>query len=367
MSFRSLCPLLLLLPALSLAQPTVQPAPPPPPQNVLQGAWDNRLANGQADQWRQRNAAVPPDAQARLHFFLAERDALLSNGNGTLGPADRAALQDIADGLRTGAAEGFEQHLAAYYLKFPSAAAFQELDAAAAMGPDRPELASPLLVRAQLAGDTPALGLHARRLLQQGGVAPALLSAAADVLLCLPDQAILFTNGDMDGQPLLVQQFVHGLRPSVLVVDRRLLVQQTYRTRVWSQAGATGIAPADGPGFASALRDATTRPVYFALGLDHRWFAAFPGQLQAVGAAFHVAPPSVADAARLEHNWPTMSKPMDAGPISRNYLLPGSVLLARYRAEGRNAQAEALTDELRRMAKATGALKDLERSGVLTR
>jgi hypothetical protein len=356
---------LFLLPALAFAQPTLPP--PPPPQNVLQGAWDYRLANGQAEQWRLRNAAGPPDAQARLHFFLAERDALLSTNNGSLRPADRAELQDIADGMRSEAPDGFEQHLAAYYLKFPGKAAFHELDAAAAMDPERAELASPLLTRAQLAGDVPALGLHARRLMQQGGVAPALLTAAADVLLCLPDQAILFTNGDMDGQPLLVQQFVHGLHPTVLVVDRRLLTQEAYRARVWAQVDARGSAPADGPGFAHALLAATDRPIYFALGLDHRWLAAFPDQLQAVGAAFHVAPPSDTDAAQLERDWANMKKPLDAGPISRNYLLPGSVLLARYRAEGRNAQAQALAAELRRMAQATGALDDLERSGVLTR
>jgi hypothetical protein len=62
-----------------------------------------------------------------------------------------------------------------------------------------------------------------------------------------------------------------------------------------------------------------------------------------------------------------MRKDPGAGPLSRNYLLPGSILLqrARAQADGETA-ASQLEFELRTLAKAMGATQDLIKAGVLT-
>ncbi|MGV9013972.1 MAG: hypothetical protein ACOH13_15380, partial [Flavobacteriales bacterium] len=199
----------------------------------------------------------------------------------------------------------------------------------------------------------------------QGAIAVPLRSAAADVLLSVGANGILFTNGDMDTQPAVVSQVKAGERADVLIVDRRLLSDAGYRTRVWNSAGAAGAVPSNGPAFAKALLSASARPMYFALSLDRYWLDAFPGELHAVGAVFRVGPAKAEDDVLLAQHWASMKKPLDAGPLSRNYLLPGAVLLAHYRAAGNTDKATALKAELERMARATGALKDLQKAGVL--
>jgi hypothetical protein len=117
--------------------------------------------------------------------------------------------------------------------------------------------------------------------------------------------------------------------------------------------------------FARQLLAKGKRPVYFALSLDASWFHAFPGQLHAVGAAFRVGAPEASDPSILAAHWSRMKKPMDAGPMSRNYLVPGAMLLAQYRAQGDTIKAGALEAELRKMADATGGLDQLRQAGVI--
>lgn len=257
--------------------------------------------------------------------------------------------------------------MADYYMEFPAATAFADLEAAYRLAPERTELLAPMLSKAMLRGDAAELQKWSREMQQRSAIAPPLTAAAADILASVPKNGILFTNGDMDTQPAVVRQVLQGEKPGLLIVDRRLLADPDYRRRTWEQAGATGKVPADGPGFAKTLLASTERPVFFALSLDRSWLNAFPGELHAVGAAFRVGKPAAGDATALEQHWAAMQKPVDAGPMSRNYLLPGAMLLARYRTAGETQKAAQVEAELRRIAAATGSLTDLEKAGVLTR
>src|SRR5690606_23900502 len=127
--------------------------------------------------------------------------------------------------------------------------------------------------------------------------------------------------------PAVVRQVLQEERSGPLIVDRRLLADPGYRQRTWKAAGGTGPVPVEGPAFAKALLRTSKHPVYFALSLHRSWLEAFPGQLHAVGAAFRVGAPDANDGPALARNWSAMQKPLNAGPMSRNYLLPGAILL----------------------------------------
>ncbi len=356
----------LLLPVLAWSQTISEEVlPPPPPVNALQGGWDQQQNMANATQWELANKSAPGSAVAQWNWFQSEYAALNSRNGGVQGPGDKMALNAIANALRTTVPNSMERHLAEYYLAFPSPAAFIELDAAYRVDPDREELISPMLTKALLDGDRQAQAGWSAALMSRGGMAHSLTEAARDVLRCLPPSAVVFTNGDMDTQPLVVQQVLRSDNPGVLVVDRRLLGHLPYRARIWQQAGGAGPVPAAGPGFAQALVQAHQRPVYFALGLDRSWLRVFPGQLNAVGAVFRVGPPSESDAASLEANWKAMAKPLHAGPLSRNYLVPGTLLLEHLRADGLTDKAQRVEAELERIAAATGASKELRQRGIL--
>ncbi len=359
--------LLVLVPLLGMAQAQDKQelAPPPPPMNVLQGGWDNNVANMQADQWKNANTSGPSNALMQLNWLRSEQNAMISNNNGVLKQTDKAQLDRIADDIKSTAPGSFEQHLADYFVEFPKAAAFSELETAYNLAPERTELLAPMLSKAMLDGNTAELKKWSGEMQRRGGVVPSLKAAANDLLFSLPTNGILFTNGDMDTQPAVIRQVQQHEKPGVLIVDKRLLAEPEYRARIWKEAGAKGAAPKDGPAFAKGLLASTERPLYFALSLDPNWLAAFPGQLHAVGAAFRVGTASPTDATLLAEHWASMKKPMDAGPLSRNYLLPGAILLNQYRRSGDETRAAQLEHELRRMAAATGATEDLYKMGIL--
>lgn len=358
---------LLALPAWCLGQALDQAVPrlPAAPLNNLQGAWDGSSNAARADEWRVANDVAPGNAALQWNWFRSEYDALNSSSNGHLRPQDRVRLDEIAGLIEISAPRSFEHHLAAFYMQFPAASAFGELNAAAALAPERPELIAPMLSKAMVDGDVAALTKWSTALAERGALAPALMTVAQDVLLSVSADAILFANGDMDVQPLVVAQLRSNKNPGVLVVDRRLLDTPGYRTRVWTQAGAAGRVPTTGTDFARALLEATSRPVYFALSLDRSWLDAFTGQLHVVGAAFRVGGRSPQDAGNLARNWRAMQKPGDAGPLSRNYLLPGAVLLGQLQRTDDAAGAAAVEADLRRLATATGAVQELRTRGIL--
>ncbi len=338
-----------------------------PAQDAYQGAWSVSDANHTAAVWRSLCDARPADVNAQFNWFRSERNARLSSNNGRLLEKDEAELNSIADRINTTAPGSFEQHLSSYYVGFPQRAAFNELEQAKAAAPERPELILPMLTRANVDGDKTALDQWCAQLEQRGGLAPALSDVASDLLLSVDDRGIVFTNGDMDGAPALVRQRLHDQRRDVLIVDQRLLADAAYRQRIWSEAKASGPVPAPGPAYARALLTATDRPVFLALSLDREWFDVFQGQLCATGIAFAINERNSCTTQTLEQRWGLMKKTTSAGPLSRNYLLPGSILLQHYRnAKPDEKRASQLEFELRSMAGKLGATQDLIKAGVLT-
>jgi hypothetical protein len=338
-----------------------------PAREAYQGAWSTTSTRQEAELWRSLCAARPADVGAQLNWFRSERNARMATNNGRLTTADADALDHIATGIQRTAPGSFEHHLSMYYLRFPGPGAAEELRQAEALAPQRPELVLPLFNRANATGDKAALDAACARLENEGGLSPALLEVAADLLRSVDRRAVLFANGDMDAAPAIVQQRRHDIRRDVLVVDQRLLADGDYRERIWREAGASGPVPGSGPAFAQALRRAGPRPVFLALSLDRSWFDAFPGELCTTGIAFAVQPPGSCTMATLAERWAAMGRTSAAGPLSRNYLLPGAVLLQHYRnTPAGESQAAQLEHELRLLGTALGATRELIGTGILT-
>ncbi len=332
----------------------------------LQGAWDVEGQRSAAERWDAIRQQRPADADAQYNYFKATRNARMATNNGRLTSTDKAELQEVAGTLERNAPASFESCMANYQVTFPDRAAFTELGKAYGREPERVELISPMLGRAMLDGDRTELVRWSRALRTRSGLSPALTDVAIDLLQSVDANGIVFTNGDMDTHPAVAVQQVDGLRPDVLVVDQRLLADVAYRQRVWQEAGASGQAPGAGPQYALDLSDRTTRPVFLALSIDPAWTKALRGKLYATGLSFRLSGRPVDNVPQLEQRWPLLRKPTGAGPLSRNYLLPGSILLQHYRSIGDEAGTARTEYELRRFSDAIGATGDLYKAGILT-
>ncbi|HEY0978963.1 MAG TPA: hypothetical protein VGE21_15945 [Flavobacteriales bacterium] len=355
--------LVLLLARISFGQANEETQRQAAPVDAYQMGWQPRNAMSEAELWRQLSEQSPRDVNSQFNWYRSERNARLDRNNGQLSSTDRQELERIAEKVEAADANSFESHMTGYYADFPAPQAFTSLRAAAVLGPDRQELIAPMLNLAHMSGDKGAQDTWTRALDTQGILSPAYLQAASDLLLSVDRDGILFTNGDMDTHPLLVLQRRKDERRDVLLVDQRLLADAQYRQRIWSEARAKGPVPGAGTVFARTLTTATDRPVFLAMGMDRSWLDAFEGRLSTSGTAFRIG--AGLSMAQLDERWKLMKKPTGAGPLSRNYLLPGAVLLKAARAKGDEARSAQLELELRRMARALGAEQDLLKAGVL--
>lgn len=355
-----------LAPATDAQQQQAAKGQATPAREAFQGAWNSSDARGDADLWERLSDARPADVGVRFNWFRSERNARMAGTSGRLSTADTETLDRIAAGIQHAAPGSFEHHLSTYYLRFPGPGADAELRAAQQIAPARQELLLPLFNLANANGDKAALDEACARLEQQGGIAPGLMLVAEDLLRSVERQAVLFTNGDMDAVPAILQQRRHDIRRDVLVIDQRLLADASYRARMWRAAQATGPVPAAGPAFARALRAACPRPVFLALSLHPAWFEAFTGELCTTGIAFAVLPEEPCRMALLEQRWDAMRRTTAAGPLSRNYLLPGALLLQHYRSDPAGEdRAARLEHQLRQLASAVGATQELIEAGIL--
>lgn len=309
--------------------------------------------------------AVPIlDARHQLDQLRQERNASLARNAGTLPAADKTRLAQLSGTLNTTAPNSFEAHMANYYSQFPAPAAFQHLELAMMQDMDRDELIAPRLANAARKDNATELALRAKDMKARGRIAPALYAVADDILASLEPGAVLFAAGEMDAYPLWVEQFANGRHKDVLVVDERLLVDAAYRTRIWERTKARGEVPGEA-GFIAALAAATTRPIYLSLALGSTALGPLKDRLYVTGMAMRLSSTPVDNMPLIEARWDRLKKPTDAGPLSKNYLVPGAVLLTHYRTIGDEARAARLEHELRTMARKLGATNDLVKSGIL--
>lgn len=336
-------------------------------RDPIQGAWNADELDRTVGVWREECAdASTADLNARFNLFRSERNAALAHGQGRLKASDRQRLSGLSNDLERTAPMSFEAHMARYYVEFPAPEAFVALGLAAQLDAARAELIGPLLADAARRNDLPALKQRAVALKSRGGIQPGFMQAADDLLLSVETKAVLFVAGEMDAYPLWIRQHAEGQRKDLLIVDVRLLDDAAYRRTVWTSGGAKGAIPATGESFLSRfVASNSTRPVYLALSLGAERLAPFKQNTYSTGLAVKYSTVPVDNLPLLEERWRRFSKPTAAGPLSRNYLLPASILLQHYRSIGNEAKGAEMEHELRRFATAIKSTSVLYTLGIL--
>ena len=360
-----------LLGSATLAQTEKAPAPQKATvRDAYQGAWsmpaeDKKNEDHALDLGLFTIVENANSAANELDRFRAERNKALISNQGQLKSGDRARLKKKAAELNTAHPGSFEGELAAYYADFPSPSAYGHLDAAARLQPARDELLGPLLTQGMRNDDRQRLAAAAQEIRLRGDVAPGLLQMADDILLSVEPDAILVVAGEMDGFPLLVRQCAEGRRPDVLLIDHRLLEDPSYRTRMWQRAKVRGAVPPDAASFPDRLLHSCKRPLYFSLALGRSWAETYADRLHITGLAMRLSDAPCCDPKSLQATWRSMSRTLNAGPLSRNYIIPAVVLLKHLRALGDEEPAAAMEHEVRQLAQQLGVIRDLQAAGIL--
>ena len=334
--------------------------------NSYQGNWDSRSLGYSGELLLNATITTPGNALAWGTYFQNERNTALSLNNGSLSANDKERLQTIADDMDEAVPGSFESDMAEYYLEFPKQESFVALDRAESKDAARTELCGPKLSQAVMADSAQGMTTWSIALKDRGGLAPPLLDVAADVLASVDLDAVVLANGEMDTYPLWVEQHALELRTDVLVVHQAGLIDDGYRSLVWKKARAEGAVPAAEPvGFVKALAAHSPRPVYLAPSCDRALLNSLRKDLYLTGLAMRYSTARLDNLPKLKAVWPTLRKNTQAGPLSRNYLLPVITLRDHYLAIGDEKNYSLLDAELLQLAKSTGTTNRLYELGIL--
>lgn len=344
-------------------QPTVPQGPVM--NDAYQGGWQFSTMQQNADVWKRIAADDPDNAMNQLNNFRSYRNAALVRNQGSLNAQDERELEAIAADMDRTVPNSFETYMANYYLQFPGKASFDALGKAHALSPDRSELIGPQLVNAVRTGSTDKMKEWSVALKERGEVAAGLWLLADDILHSVDKNGVLIAAGEMDAYPVWAKQFAEARRTDVLVIDIRLLEDAAYRQRSWVEAKAKGPVPGDADRFLVQLAATCQRPLFLSMALGPERVRVLEDRLHVSGITLRVGDPTPDQIAVLEQQWRTMNKALNAGPLSRNYLVPGAVLLKHYRMIGDEERAARMEHELRTMAKVLGETDRLYRTGLL--
>ncbi len=339
-------------------------------QDPVQGGWNAvdeipaRDARTDDGFMQDRSEEHQYDMQVDFQQMRLDRNSALAERKGELNTTDRDELVRYAERIAREAPNSFEAHMAHFYAEFPAPSSFQHLDRAAMRDAGRSELIGPKLADAARRNNINELGQWSRAMKARGEVAPGLWSFADDLLASVDQDGILIAAGEMDAYPILTRQFADGQRKDVFVIDFRLLEDAAYRHRIWEKTRAKGNVPANAIGFIAALAEATERPLFLSPALGSQRIGLPQENLYVIGLALQYARNPINNIPLLEKRWGQMKKTTEAGPLSRNYLLPGVVLLKHYREQQDETRSARMEHELRQLAKKLNATQDLYRMGV---
>ena len=331
-------------------------------KDAVQGGWSVSGTYDDAKQEGYLLDSIQPVIQ--LEQVRSVRNDALAKRKGKLSEDDCEDLKQLAGEVNAASPNSFEGNMANYYAEFPAPAAFGWLEQAKVLEPQRQELIAPELVQAAREDQRPELVRSAKAMKQRGEVAPALYHMAEDILLSVDRNGILIAAGEMDAYPVWVEQYANDDRNDVLTIDQRLLGDAAYRARMWQRAAAEGVVPKSASEFIDGLYTATKRPVFLSLAVGQPLAAKYSAQLYVTGLAMRMSATPAGDPNLLESRWRAMHKPTDAGPLSGNYLVPGTALLNHYRAIGDEERANPLELELRNIAGRTGNTARMYTNGV---
>ncbi|MFZ1692924.1 MAG: hypothetical protein WAT74_07005, partial [Flavobacteriales bacterium] len=121
----------------------------------------------------------------------------------------------------------------------------------------------------------------------------------------------------------------------------------------------------DAASFPDRLMKSSNRPVFLSLALGRQWAERYATNLHITGLAMRLSDAPCCDVRKLEFTWAAMQHTTDAGPLSRNYVIPAVVLLKHYRAQGNEEQAALMEHQVRALAKRLGITSELQANGIL--
>jgi hypothetical protein len=330
--------------------PSSDAAPAPvmaSPKSLEWESADKSEFSNSVDYWKNLVKQNASNEEAWLNYYKCARAlALLKDG---AVPSKRAQedLNELIGNMANAVPESFAFHYANYVNGNKSDESFNYLTKAIQLRPNESELYDDMLCNAVISENNAAIGAWSKRMSDERLFTSTELEYNRNVLNSVESQAVLITNGNVDTSPLYMLQS-EGFRKDVIIVCLDWLGSNRYQNLL---AGQLKLKPGvfkmnDRSGsFESLLNQLKNKPVYSALTVPSQYLNAHVDQLYCTGLALKYSTTPISNLPSLIFNWENLfSKKYWAVSegITKNYLVPATVLLAYYDQNKEEAKAAEL-------------------------
>lgn len=212
----------------------------------------------QANLWEKETRKNSKNADAWFNFFTAARMANIFTPAGGNQPYD---MTEIAENIKANIPNTFEYHYLLFWQNNPSKEAYEHLQKAYEMAPERYETYHDFITKAELERDTASIRKFNEKWYKHELYSPGITNWNYNVLMSVEPNAILVTHGDNDTYPLWLLQYLKNVRRDVSVLNASLLLHDDYRKTIFKETGI--------PAFEKTIHDFPSRTAFFNAVAEH--------------------------------------------------------------------------------------------------
>jgi hypothetical protein len=244
---------------------------------------------------------------------------------------------------------------------------FQYLQKAYAIYPDNVDLYDDFMAYYEMNENRIDRRQFSTKLYKSNTISGYLMEYNYNVLMSLPQNAILFTNGYDDTYPIWVTQDVKKVRKDVTVVNIDLLNDEIYREKVLKNANLTFKKKLKGTELVEyVVKNNSNKNIYLGLTVDKELIGKLYKNLYLVGVVFKYSTESFNNVALTEQHWENqfVKKTITETPstfkqkqVLANYLLSFIYLHNYYVEKGEVEKAKDLKELTLKIAAYNGKQK----------
>lgn len=223
----------------------------------------------QYELWKKALAKKANNPTGWLNYYTAARMAKIMAPNEEERNQWYEKMGTIVEEMKPHIKGSYEYHYIQSYHKTDHFEGIDHALAAYKLDPNRPEVYDELMTHYELTRNKAKLKEIAKKWKASGDLSPTILIWNYNTLHSTEKNAILITIGDNDTYPSLILQYADNERTDVTVVNRSLVLNETYRKALFEELNIPVLAgEIEDPKKITEhiIKHRGERPVYFALG-----------------------------------------------------------------------------------------------------
>lgn len=322
----------------------------------------------QMELWKKEVDKNPKDANAWYNYYRAIRNSYIKqdekDGQQNKGNARFNRLKAVVDEMEKQVPDSYEYNFVKWLNGNNNPDLFPFLEKAHKLSPQSAEPIMSLIFYYEIDGDYAKRDEYIKKYYDLGEYSPGLLNYSYNLLSGLPENAIIFTEGDKDTEAILLLQKGKQYRNDTRLLNVNLLLIDKYRERVFEELGVSKLEvnpllnEENYRNFQNVIiehvaKNQQDRPVHVAVTVSNPFINKIEKQLYITGLSYLYSTVAVDYVAQLKNNveqlyaldyikiyFPKDISFENVKSMNGNYLIPFSVLSKHYKITGDVLKAE---------------------------